>query len=49
MKGAAFVLACAVTGGLLGLLIGTTAAQTIGILLALAIIVAMATLPTRNL
>lgn len=48
-RGLALLLACVVTGGLIGLLIGPQAAQALGVLLALTIIVAMATLPTRNL
>ena len=48
MKPAIFLTACVVVGGLVGLTIGMRDAQTIGVLLALALIVVIAIAPTRN-
>ena len=48
MRPALFLAACATAGGLIGLTIGMRAAQILGILLALAIIVIIAIAPTHN-
>lgn len=47
MRPLGFIIGCIILGGSLGLLVGTRAAQTVGILLAMALIVLIALFPKK--
>lgn len=47
MKPLGFIIGCIILGGSLGMLVGVRAAQTIGVLLAMALIVLIALFPRR--